>query len=136
MSHDTPVPTNADLAARLKESRKRTGLSAEAAAELGGISRATQFTYENGTNLPDAMYLARLHVAGLDVQYVLTGQAERKTPDLTEQERTLLDRFTQMPPQMQRTVEDVVLLAWLAFDARRAETAEPSPPPKPPKKRA
>ncbi|WP_228488011.1 hypothetical protein [Rhodocyclus gracilis] len=41
--------------------------------ELGGVSRKSQFNYEDGGRLPDAAYLSAIASAGADVLYILTG---------------------------------------------------------------
>ncbi|MBA6043602.1 helix-turn-helix domain-containing protein [Pseudomonas lactis] len=58
---------------RLKEERDRLSLNQTDFGALGSVSRGTQKAYEQGTNSPDLRYLAALEVAGVDVQYVLTG---------------------------------------------------------------
>lgn len=58
---------------RLKEERDRLSLNQTDFGALGSVSRGTQKAYEQGTNSPDLRYLVALEVAGVDVQYVLTG---------------------------------------------------------------
>jgi len=71
---------------RLKEERKRLNLAQVALAEIGGVQRLAQANYENGKRMPDAGYLAAVARAGVDVQYVITGQraitAEQLAADL------------------------------------------------------
>jgi len=66
-----------EIGARLKVECASLSLSAERAAAQGGISRATQFAYLNGSQAPDACYLARLSFCGIDVAYVVTGTRSR-----------------------------------------------------------
>lgn len=63
--------------ARLREERKRLGLSMEALAKAGGISRASQSNYETERNRPDSNYLAAIAALGIDVLYLLTAQRAR-----------------------------------------------------------
>ncbi|PRC91949.1 helix-turn-helix domain-containing protein [Solimicrobium silvestre] len=63
-----------DIGVRLKEERKRLGMSQTAFAAIGGTKRASQFNYESGGRAPDAAYLAAISETGVDVLYVLTGQ--------------------------------------------------------------
>ncbi|BAN51427.1 helix-turn-helix domain-containing protein [Metapseudomonas resinovorans] len=58
---------------RLKSERDRLGLSQLEMCALTGVSRKTQFNYENGERFPDALYLETLMKKGLDVLYVLSG---------------------------------------------------------------
>jgi transcriptional regulator with XRE-family HTH domain len=61
---------------RLREERKRLGLSQDDLAGQGGVSRRTQINYESGERSPDAEYLHRVHAAGVDVCYVVVGTRE------------------------------------------------------------
>ena len=58
---------------RLKEERKRLGLSQGEFAALLEIHRNTQARYERGEREPDTAYLSALSKAGVDIGYVLTG---------------------------------------------------------------
>ncbi|HRI90473.1 MAG TPA: helix-turn-helix transcriptional regulator [Accumulibacter sp.] len=61
------------ISERLKEERKRLGLSQGEFAGLLAIHRNTQARYERGEREPDTAYLSGLAKAGVDVGYVLTG---------------------------------------------------------------
>lgn len=50
---------------RLKEERKRLGLSQARLCELMGISRKTLFSYETGKRSPTAVFLATLYHRGI-----------------------------------------------------------------------
>lgn len=63
---------------RLKEERKRLGLSQARLCELMGISRKTLFSYETGKRSPTAVFLAALYHHQFDVEYILNGY--RKSP--------------------------------------------------------
>ena len=65
---------------RLKEERKRLGLSQARLCELMGISRKTLFGYETGERSPTAVFLAALCDHQFDVDYILKGT--RKNPEL------------------------------------------------------
>lgn len=107
------------LAERLKEERKRTGLSAEEAAEAMDISRTTQFAYENGSTSPDCDYLLRAAEKGVDLAYVLTGIRRGEGARRSEREQDLLNRYQVLPPKLQDIIENVALLAWLSFQDRK-----------------
>lgn len=62
------------IGARLKEERVRLGMTQPAAAEAGGVSKTTIVSYESGSHAPDAVFLSRLAVHGLDLSYVVTGE--------------------------------------------------------------
>lgn len=63
-----------DFCSRLREERKRLGLSQEEFAFLGGVQRNAQSTYERGERRPDSDYLAGIAENGVNVHYLLTGQ--------------------------------------------------------------
>lgn len=65
---------NVDIGERLKSERVRIGIAPTEFAALCGVSRTTQFNYEAGGRAPDADYLQRANKAGVDVQFVITGQ--------------------------------------------------------------
>ncbi|MDN4591242.1 hypothetical protein DBA29_22425 [Xenophilus aerolatus] len=62
-----------DFAARLREERKRLGLSQGELAAAGGVQLNAQSNYETGKRSPDAEYLEAIAMHGVDVAYVLTG---------------------------------------------------------------
>lgn len=88
---------------RLKEERKRLGLKGGQLAQLGGVSAVSQSCYEKGKQLPGATYLAAIAAAGVDVQYVLTGQRSAE-PVLTPKERLLLAAWKAASPELQTAV--------------------------------
>jgi len=61
---------------RIREERKRLGLSQAAFATKVGVHRRTQVNYESGERKPDTEYLEALALAGGDIGYVLTGESE------------------------------------------------------------
>lgn len=85
---------------RLKEERKRLGLKGGQLAQIGGVSAVSQSCYETGKQLPGATYLAAIAAAGVDVQYVLTGQRSSE-PVLTPQQKALIDLYEAAPPSIQ-----------------------------------
>lgn len=59
---------------RLLLERKRLGLTQEQFGALAGISRLAQFKYEHDQHVPSIDYLQRLHLAGVDAYFLLTGR--------------------------------------------------------------
>lgn len=82
---------------RLRDERLRLSYKQEDFAQIGGVNRNTQGSYERGDRHPDTVYLARIARVGVDVAYVITG---RKTAiaesALAEQEREVLEYFRGM----------------------------------------
>ncbi|MDR2124687.1 MAG: helix-turn-helix domain-containing protein [Desulfovibrio sp.] len=85
---------NQTFGQRLREERKRLGLSQAQCAELCGIIEKTQGLYESSVRRPDTDYLEAFAKAGADVSYLITGKA--CSTALTEEERSLLGLFRQM----------------------------------------
>lgn len=63
-----------ELGTRLREERKRLGLSQREMGQLGGVAANAQGKYESGERVPKADYLSALASVGVDVLYVLTGR--------------------------------------------------------------
>lgn len=74
---------------RLKAERKRLGLKSMELAQIGNVGAVAQSNYERGKRHPDSVYLAAIAAAGVDVQYVLTGQRSAE-PVLTPEEKAVL----------------------------------------------
>ena len=81
-----------ELGRRLREERKRLGLSQTELGAHGGVSKDSQLNYENGSRSPDANYLIAIASVGVDVTYLLTG-ARVGQADLSPEERALLDNY-------------------------------------------
>lgn len=92
-----------NLPVRLREERTRIGISQEEMADLGGVSKKTQYRNEKNMAALDLNYLKRLQDAGVDVFYVLTGMRAAGSPPATES----------IPPQLQPVVGSLVNL-WLS----------------------
>ena len=104
------------LAVRLRSERLRINMNPKDFGNLGGVSERSQFNYENGERLPDALYLARLALLeNVDIQYIVTGQRTRMTEGVTTEERQLLDLFTPLPPIHRDFVAKAAILSNLAW---------------------
>lgn len=94
---------------RLREERMRLGLNQDAFAQLGGITRNTQGSYEKGERNPDSVYLTAVLKAGVDVLYVLTGgRMKRAVEGLDEAEEHLLQQFRTLSDYDQKAVHRIV----------------------------
>uniref|UniRef100_A0A7C1WRP4 Helix-turn-helix domain-containing protein n=1 Tax=Pseudomonas graminis TaxID=158627 RepID=A0A7C1WRP4_9PSED len=58
---------------RLRQERNRLKLSQSALGAIGGVETNAQGNYENGTRSPKADYLLRIAEAGVDLNYVMSG---------------------------------------------------------------
>ncbi len=104
------------LGVRLKEERKRLALTQQALADLCGVSKRQQLNYESEAQMPGSGYLAEAALIGVDVNYVLTGNAAGRMDPL---EAMLLASFRAASDE----VKAVVIAALGA--------ARPKPKPKP-----
>lgn len=84
---------------RLAEERERLGYSQKLLAGRMAKTVRTQIKYEQGTTMPDALYLAWLNDLGADVYYIVTGQ--RSGNELPVQEAALLKAFREKSPDSQ-----------------------------------
>jgi transcriptional regulator with XRE-family HTH domain len=85
------MTSSVEIGERLREERERLGFTQAAFADEIDVSRTTQFNYEAGTRVPDAMYLAAAAVRNLDVAYVVTGaRGMQPSEKLTSKARGLL----------------------------------------------
>lgn len=77
--------------------------------------------YQRGESVPDLPYLASVAQAyRVTLQWLVYGDAVANGGELTDEERAVVERWRGLPPRVQQTVDDVLLLAWLAADSRRA----------------
>lgn len=111
------------LGERLREERKRLGLSQADFGALGGVKANAQGKYEADERSPDAAYLSGLSAAGVDVLYLLTGQRTPVTADgLAEDESEVLNHYRSMPDADRAAVRR--LTTALAESAGRYETSK------------
>lgn len=61
------------IGTRLKEERKRLGISQEAFAGIAGASRRSQVKWEGDITSPNADALADFSTEGADILYIVTG---------------------------------------------------------------
>ena len=93
------------FAIRLKQERQRLRMNQTDFAAIGGVQKQAQFNYEKGMRHPDAVYLAAIAAAGVDVHYVLTGEpAQPATRALAEDEQRLLAGYRHLKPREKRGV--------------------------------
>lgn len=89
---------------RLREERERLGYNQADFGEVGGVKKLAQFNYEKGERSPDADYLAKIAVIGVDVVYLITGQ--RSVPvALNKKEEALLDNYRNSNEAGKKAVE-------------------------------
>ena len=93
------------LGERLREERKRLGLSQADFGALGGVKANAQGKYESDERSPDATYLNGVMAAGVDVLYVLTGKRTPVTAEgLGPDESEVLNHYRALPESDRKTV--------------------------------
>ena len=92
---------------RIVAERKKLGLSQIDLLIRTGVSKSTQIKYEAGTSYPDAEYLMKLDVIGLDVMYILT--SNRSSEVMLPEHQNLLDAYIDAPPLLKRAAFAVLL---------------------------
>lgn len=108
-----------DMGKRLREERKRLGMSQETLAALGAVRKQAQLKYESGQSAPSADYLAMIEVRGVDVGYVLTGTP---SADLAPDEADLLQRYRAAHPAVRAAI--TAALSTVGDTAAREHPAE------------
>lgn len=99
------------LGARLRAARKGLGKSQDDMAAACGVSREMWGKYERNAAVPGGEVLIKVALAGIDMNYILTGQrmgSAAATPPaqaVSEGDRTLLDNFHAAPAQVQAGIK-------------------------------
>lgn len=93
------------IGARLSQERNRFGWSQTEAAGKAGVGFSTYAAYEQGRSTPNAEALQQLAGRGVDVLYVITGQATNDL--LTPDEMMVLNYWRDSPDELRA--------AWLGF---------------------
>lgn len=73
------MSTTVEIGDRLRAERQRCRLTQVELAALTHVSKTTQLNYESSLRAPDALYLAAAAAAGLDINYIVTGQSSTGT---------------------------------------------------------
>jgi transcriptional regulator with XRE-family HTH domain len=93
------------LGERLKQERKRLGMTLADFAARGGIASNAQINYEQGSRQPRADYLASLDLIGVDVLYVVTGnRAPRSSIQMAMHEIDLIVHLQALDPSDQNAI--------------------------------
>jgi len=97
---------------RLREERKRLGLTQEAFGAAGGVQKGAVINYEKGERTPDATFLAGIAAAGADLLYIVTGTpTPRGASSYSPQELGLLESYAKADDAGRAAVEGVAALA-------------------------
>lgn len=122
-----------NFAERLREERKRLGLTQADFARLGGVKITAQNNYEAGERSPKAEYLLRLVDCGVDISYLLAGRPA--SDGLSPEEQRLVELFRTLDDQSRSVMIASMQGAAQAVGATRPALAlvatndAPDPPP-------
>jgi transcriptional regulator with XRE-family HTH domain len=96
------------VGARLREERKRLGLTQQEFAALGGIASNAQAHYESGERQPKSGYLVGVAAGGVDILYVLLGQ-RTPTPEasLTPEEAKVIEHYRGLAQKDQNAIGQI-----------------------------
>lgn len=86
---------------RLKEERKRVGITQPQLAEFVGAAKRTVIDWEKDKSSPTAVQLMAMIDKGLDTNYLLTGQRSQSEKMATD-EAFLLDSFRKLSEQKKK----------------------------------
>jgi len=79
----------AQVGDRLREARGRLELKQLDLAAIGGISRATQVSYESGTTEPTTTYLRQVQESGIDIPFILFGHSNDEAKAVLNQNQSI-----------------------------------------------
>ena len=68
------------LGSRLREERKRLGLTQDGLARVAGVRRVTVYLYEKGDRQAPLDFLLKMEEAGASLSYLLRGERELEAP--------------------------------------------------------
>lgn len=99
------------MSSRLREERERLGITQDAMATAGGVTKLTAFNYENNRD-PSAAFLANVAKIGVDFQYVMLGvRGQSASESLTRGERATLDHYRSTNEEGQKIIEQTAFFA-------------------------
>ncbi|CAG1002597.1 HTH-type transcriptional regulator DdrOP3 [Anaerolineae bacterium] len=109
------------LATRLVQLRKQKGLSQQALADAEGLHVTQIKRYESGATQPSLEALKKIAVTlGVTADFLLFDEAERGPDD---ELRLQFEAVSQLPPEEQAVVKEVLESLIIKYQARRWDTA-------------
>lgn len=117
------------LGARLRTARKGLGKSQDDMAAVCGVSREMWGKYERDAAMPGGEVLIKVALAGIDVNYILTGQrmggavATPAAPALSPRKAALLDHYEATSEEGKKIIEAAAFAAAQPAPGRGAKVA-------------
>lgn len=97
------------IGTRLKEERKRLGLSQTELGAIGGIEPNSQGLYERGQRFPNATYLSLIADSGADILYVVTGVKKVQASDgISDIQSKVLLELDGLPKDVQTDIKQLI----------------------------
>ncbi len=102
------------IGVRLRQERNRLKLSQSALGAIGGVETNAQGNYENGTRSPKADYLLRIAEAGVDLNFVMSGNRSsadamnRSPADDPEERPDVHPHLTKVTHQLHRNLYGLI----------------------------
>lgn len=96
---------------RLKEERERIGLSQSSFGGLTQVVKQTVIQWEKGVSAPNAIQLAALSQAGVDVMYIVTGVRSMPMKTFGPRQQALLDNYEHSDDEGKKIIEGTASLA-------------------------
>ncbi|MDD2722208.1 MAG: helix-turn-helix domain-containing protein [Gallionella sp.] len=101
---------------RLRGERARLGYNIRDFAEIGGITKSTQSSYENDKTLPNSEYLNRISAKGAEIFWIMSGS--REDDEVREK------RAAMYPPEITDFIENYKLCPEAVKASLRAIAAD------------
>ena len=108
------------IGVRIRQERKRLDKTQAQFGGLGGVGLTAQRNYECGARIPDALYLHRLHLVGVNTHFILTGARLPILP-LNEEPQSIIETIKNDDTDTIRRIP-----IELGRDAKRTPTLAPT----------
>jgi len=101
---------------RLRCERTRLGYNIRDFAEIGGVGKSTQSSYENDESVPNSDYLNRISEKGAEIFWIMRGEKE---DDEVRDKRAAL-----YPPEIREFIDNYMLCPEAVKTSLRAIAAD------------
>lgn len=113
-----------DMGLRLREERKRLGLSQADLGAVGGIEANAQGLYERGKRFPNATYLSLVATAGVDILFVVTGVKKVRAADsINALDAKVLTELESLPEVVQHDIKRLITTLFDSDEQEKKESA-------------
>ena len=104
---------NADIAHRIRLTKKKLGVTQEEFAHLLGITQPAVSNYLNGRIPPGPVLLKIAQIGSVSLEWLLTGEGDTKqrvseNKMFYQAGEQLAKKINQLPPELQKTLEILI----------------------------